>query len=1008
MAKNNNKKKEPSMAEKRASVERWLHSSFVAGGSISDKLYDMSQGHFDATKPFEGLDDPDSVLYVVDDICKILSTKGEIDELFNALTVFYAVKKDIKLVFDSSGNLISHDETNDETFNILYRATVAIKGADYRFRDVSNLYRIVSSLGKKEYLSYYPGFIEAVKNKCKALNGGTIALPKYFISKTIGDLVKQHNCKSVYNPFSGVGGLLLGLDKDVKYVGQEAYGVYSIFARVIADAYGFEDASFEVGNPLADWSDQQYDAVIFNLPTDCYFDDFDNYLNKGKAYDDLHKEVFNTLLEKHTAKKLAIGLVRYPFIRGYSFKDLRQRLFEEGVLESVICLPEEGVFADSKIKTAIIVLDFENKHDEPVFYRGEYAVINNHSAYSTIKSGGYNIIEETPEPFYKAVDRDVLEYFDWKYISAIYANPVGFEDNQKPFFLTEIASVVPDKKPKTKSGRIVSSGCYSSRFFDVLNKRNKFESQEIRFSYPSEVSGPCILFRVDSSGKIAACIIREGETVVYDTFNVYALRPNEEKVSLEYLAYALVTSKEFVHYLTDCIEYNADDRVMDKVLLFGKLAIITDLGSQKQFINEIQKKYVITKNRTYNVIWASDFWAPSNDEKIKEKQDGIQAAVGQFGIRIISTPATASQLAEALVKHVDDCASSADRADAVFLDASITYGSQDEEAYDGLDFAIELKDKYAGRKIPFYLYTAKSFDDISKARIKSRRLEYFKNRFFCNSNPDALESLCLKFQDEMNALGSREAEMRSKYARVFNAADRYNEGNIQRVLTEALDEEFSNELSLKDTEDKFNKLRQLAEDLLKSLAMKDILPDIKFGAQVDFLADGRFDDIQGTARFYHADKKLMSGTLSLAFRYFKQIVAGGSHKAFGENLLDVVEYVSKESKNSDLYKSALYILMDVLLWYEKILDKSESDPESVVGTYTSVPRGKPETGIVEIDENGSLICGHTRLITNRNSTVKVGDTVTIQKSIMDTRNPTDTVWFFAQPGDYVVVSPAEQ
>jgi len=81
------------MAQKRAAVDRWLKSSFVAGGNISDKLYEISQGKFDSKMPFKGLDDPNSVLYAVDDICKALSTKGEIDELFNALTVLYAVKK---------------------------------------------------------------------------------------------------------------------------------------------------------------------------------------------------------------------------------------------------------------------------------------------------------------------------------------------------------------------------------------------------------------------------------------------------------------------------------------------------------------------------------------------------------------------------------------------------------------------------------------------------------------------------------------------------------------------------------------------------------------------------------------------------------------------------------------------------------------------------------------------------------------------------------------------------
>ena len=1000
-------KEEPSMAQKRASVERWLHSSFVAGGNISDRLYDISQGNFDATMPFKGLNDPKSVLYDVDDICKILSTKGEIDELFNALTVLYAVKKGIKLVFDSTGNLVEHDRSDDELFNILYDATAAIKGKNYKFRDVCELYNIVSSIGNDEYLDYYPGFIEAVKNKCRALNGGTVALPKFFISKTIGDIVRQHGCKSIYNPFAGIGGLMLGLDHDMSYVGQEAYGVYSILSRVIADAYGFDNSSFLVSNPIDEWTDQQFDAVVFNLPTDCYFDDFENYLNKSAAYDRLHKDVFNLLLEKRTAKKVAVCLVRYPFINGYGFKDLRRRLFEEGLLDSVICLPEVEVFSDSKIKTAIIVLDFENKHNTVSFYRGDYAVGNNHSAYGAITSGGYNLIDETPDPFIKIVGGDILDYFDWKYISAIYANPIPCNENEKAVFISQVASIIPVNPPKRESGYWVSSGCFSTRFFDVLSKRNKYEFQEIRDSEPSEVTGPCVLFRVDSSGKIGACIVREGETVVYSSFNIYALRPTEDIISLEYLAYALVTSTPFAYYMRDCIEYNADDRVLDKVLLFAKLAINPDLGAQKQFINEALKKYLVTKHRTYNVIWASDIWTPTEDKTLRARQDSIQVSVSQFGIRIISTPTTAAQLSSSLIRHIDECTSSAERADAVFLDARLRYGAKEEEAYDGLDYTIELKDKYASRKLPFYLYTDESFEDISKAKIKARRLEYFRNRYFYSKDPNSIESLCLKFQDEIDALGSREAEMRSKYARVFHAADKYNEGNIQRVLTEALDEEFSNELSLKDTEDKFNKLRQIAEDLLKSLAKKNIIPDIMFGAQVDFLADGRFDDLKETARFYHADKKLMSKTLSLALRYFKQIVAGGSHKAFDNNLLDVVEYVSKESKNSDLYKSALYILMDVLLWYEQILDKAANDPDSVVGSFTSVPRGKPETGVVEIDDDGSLICGHTRLNTNRQSAIKEGDSVIIRKSKVDTLHPTEKVWFFAQPDDYAVVSSAE-
>ncbi len=99
--------------------------------------------------------------------------------------------------------------------------------------------------------------------------------------------------------------------------------------------------------------------------------------------------------------------------------------------------------------------------------------------------------------------------------------------------------------------------------------------------------------------------------------------------------------------------------------------------------------------------------------------------------------------------------------------------------------------------------------------------------------------------------------------------------------------------------------------------------------------------------------------------------------------------------------------MDVLLWYEQILDKAESDPDSVIGSFISAPRGKPETGTVEVDDDGSLICGHTRLNTNRQSAIKAGDMVIIRKSKVDTLHPTDRIWFFAQPDDYSVVSETE-
>lgn len=992
-------KKGPSMQQKRIEVLQWLHSSFVDGGSICDANNGTLQGTLDKSHPFPGISDYNGILYQVDDFCKTVGTKGAIDEFYAVLTVLYAVKKGIRLAFTKSGLLEGHDDTSDELFGILYNVTMATKGDKYRFKDVLPLYKMVSKMEHEEYLRYYPGFLEAVKNKCKALHWGTVAMPKYFISKTIGDIVRQHGCKSVYNPFAGAGGLILGLDPDVEYVGQEPYGAYAIFARLVADANGIGDPTFMVSDPVAEWSYKEYDAVICNLPTDCYFDDYENYLQKGKANDDLHEKVFNFLLEKRTARKLAVVLVRFPFLVSYQFRELRRRLFEEGRLESVICLPEDGVFSDSHIKTAIIVLDFEHSHDAAEFYRGEYAVLNRHSAYTAMKSGGYNLIDETPDFFHRTVTRAPLEFMRWKYVAALYANPVGHGEGEKVMAIEDIADIVPVKESTEKSGLVATTDCFREQPLEAVITRNKFQTKSFGcLSCPAEAEGPCVLFRVMNDGGIGACMLRKGEKVNYSSFNTYALKPKEDRVTLEYLTYALVSCPEFNHYLTDCIEYNADDRVLGNAIALGKLPIPADLAVQKQFIGENSRLYLVEKDRTFNVIWASDIWKKAGqDKKVKGLLDQYTSMLSQSGISVISTPATAAGLADELKLHVDECTSAMDRADAVILDASIPYRSSGgEDPFDGLDYAIDLKDDYAKHNIPFYLFGECKPEAISK-HIKKRRLEYFESRFFGQSAPQ-LERLVFKFLDEMDVLGSREAELRRKYAAVFNAADRYGRNNVQKVLSEALSEEYSQDLTLKETEEKLTKLRVIAEGMLKDLAKKDIIPALTFGQQVIFLDKCFFDDTANKDKslllFYRGEKRLMPTTLSAAFQYFRKLVSGSAHDDDDDKMLDVQNYIAKVAKNSDLYKSAVYILMDLLLWYSDTLDKAEKEPESVVGTYTTVPNSQQKrTGVVQEDEDGTLYCDHVRLKPNRNApALKAGDRVEID-SCRVTNRPTANIWF---------------
>jgi hypothetical protein len=130
---------------------------------------------------------------------------------------------------------------------------------------------------------------------------------------------------------------------------------------------------------------------------------------------------------------------------------------------------------------------------------------------------------------------------------------------------------------------------------------------------------------------------------------------------------------------------------------------------------------------------------------------------------------------------------------------------------------------------------------------------------------------------------------------------------------------------------------------------------------------------------YTATKMIMPKTLVRSLEFFLNITQDGSHSN-SDLSLGVIDYVN-ETKNVNLYRSILYIVMDLLLWYQRLL-KNPPQGELWISDYEI-------SGIVKRTGNKFYVANY-QLDANGSKTIKEGDEVGILSAI---------------PNDYPFTSP---
>jgi hypothetical protein len=360
----------------------------------------------------------------------------------------------------------------------------------------------------------------------------------------------------------------------------------------------------------------------------------------------------------------------------------------------------------------------------------------------------------------------------------------------------------------------------------------------------------------------------------------------------------------------------------------------------------------------FKFIWIDDEY---------KKQDSIIELAELEDINII--PFTTARAG------IDELKKNLWKYDGVILDAKGFKDSEDEMAsLKGMSKAINEINKLSVKKhIPVAVYTGQP--DLMSSSDFSDLLDELK--CFKKGIETELMFNYLKEQAERQA----ETQIKNAHRRLFE----FTEKELGDAAAESLFQIFSNNLLpdfFTDSENYFNPLRKIVEDLFRSMNKYKILPDAFVGTQVALNESAKF--LSGSIqKDFLINEGIITDLTGSTLNYILHISQPGSHRS------NLEAYVRKQN-SPYLLLSITYQLADVIIWYEYFLKNKLAD-------LLKLPMYKEqglEIGEVKLDPNGNFHCNNKLLSYNKiqELSLKPGDSIALLKTITNTKSFTKDIY----------------
>lgn len=304
----------------------------------------------------------------------------------------------------------------------------------------------------------------------------------------------------------------------------------------------------------------------------------------------------------------------------------------------------------------------------------------------------------------------------------------------------------------------------------------------------------------------------------------------------------------------------------------------------------------------YNIVWADD----EIDDIISGP--GFSTILNNNGLNLIGTATSAVEL-KSLLKELEG------RVDAVIIDANFSKisSSTNEHDFTGLQYCADNIIEIYEDQIPFFLCTRRGSEELIRECEKGDWLKYFrdhKDQWFDKGKVKSILYTAIK--KKVEEFNTPESQIRRRYPKEFAASRLITGADI--LLLKGLLFEYKEDSKSVNAQDLFNPLRKIVEKIMDSLKEKQLIPPIP-----STQANGFYKFLNSEHPIFKLEEReLMPAPLVCSLKYFLDITQDGSHNN-KELKLAVDKYVA-ENKNINLFRTVLYIAMDLLLWHKKILE----------------------------------------------------------------------------------------
>lgn len=262
------------------------------------------------------------------------------------------------------------------------------------------------------------------------------------------------------------------------------------------------------------------------------------------------------------------------------------------------------------------------------------------------------------------------------------------------------------------------------------------------------------------------------------------------------------------------------------------------------------------------------------------------------------------------------------------------------------DVAMALERLVNKKKLPWFILSGQA----SFTKEKNPFANAFKdNKVYDKLNDQDLNDLWNNIKEEANQ--QQETQIRHKYQRVFDMCnDKYLGENVNPYLLQAIKLEQSDEI--KDIVKSFNGLRDIVEILFKKLNELQIIPDEVFKNQGWINKSSLF--LSGKHESFKWLENPIHPLIVFQLHNVLQLVQDASHEIPEKLTLKVKQHIEMNN-TTYLYKSSLFQLLDVLVWFKDYIDKNPDAAENNK-LWTSPPSVEEgdwiEGKVIRIADNG--------------------------------------------------------